>query len=319
MYAVKLCLTCLQLQQLLITFRTTLCWFYFVYCLWKYSYNNSPQKYSFKYEVSLLASMLTCMKSNLLNSRFIASEVHEGKSLEVEAGTSLFQNLSLSHKLLTQSANIPRTAQKVQVSQSSLSQSLFWEVGCVDTIFDYVSSCADGFSLNFCSLESQKNISFFTSKTSTALLFLRKFVLLCLCFFYTWLPADIIPISFVSYETTLQTWSFDFSHIISQKHSIDFYVCQHKHQCYMFILLKWAVAVEEIEKQRDTVRTSAQIARYRMVPTTALLTHSFLLYWSHALGMTGNLALAKSSHFPAEKKKEYKISFVLCLHLHRPA
>lgn len=139
------------------------------------------------------------------------------------------------------------------------------------------------------------------------------FLYMASCWHYT-------NLTFVSYETTLQTWSFDFSHIISQKHSIDFYLCQHKHQCYMFILLKWAVAVEEIEKQRDTVITSAQIARCRMVPTTALLKHSFLLYWSLALGLTGNLALAKSSHFPAEKKKkEYKTSFVLCLHLHRPA
>lgn len=128
--------------------------FFFVYCLWNHSYKNSSKKYSFKREVSLFASMLTSMKSNLLNSRFITLEAHEGKSVEVKAGTSLFQNLSLSHKLLTQCTNIPRTAQKVQVSWSSLPQTLFWEVGGVNTIFDYVSSCVDGFSLNFCSLES---------------------------------------------------------------------------------------------------------------------------------------------------------------------
>lgn len=64
-------------------------------------------------------------------------------------------------------------------------------------------------------------------------------------------------LTFASYETTLQTWSFDFSQIISQKHSIDFYLSQQKRQRYMFILLKWAVAVEEIEKQRNTIITPA--------------------------------------------------------------
>lgn len=73
---------------------------FFVYCLWNHSHKKTSIKYIFKHQVSLLVSMLTSMKSNLLNSRFITSEVHEDKSLEVMAGTSLFQNHSLSHKLL---------------------------------------------------------------------------------------------------------------------------------------------------------------------------------------------------------------------------
>lgn len=94
------------------------------------------------------------------------------------------------------------------------------------------------------------------------------------------------------------TISWFFTHHFT-KHSIDFYLSQHKCQCYMFILLKWAVAVEETQKQRGTIITSAQMTWYSMVPTTTLLTHSFLLCWS---GLTGNLALAKSSHFLVKKK-----------------
>lgn len=83
MYSGQLCLKPLQLQQLLTTFTTKLSWISFVYFLWNHSYINSSEKQSFKCEVSLLASMLTCMKSNLLNSRFIILKVHEGKSLKV--------------------------------------------------------------------------------------------------------------------------------------------------------------------------------------------------------------------------------------------
>lgn len=72
-----------------------------------------------------MVSMLTSMKSNLLNSPFITSEVHEDKSLEVMAGSSLFQNHSLSHKLLKQCTNILITSQKVKVGWSGSFQTTF--------------------------------------------------------------------------------------------------------------------------------------------------------------------------------------------------
>lgn len=77
----------------------------------------------------------------------------------------------------------------------------------------------------------------------------------------------------------------DFSHIISQKHSRDFNLSQHKCQCYMFFFLKWAVAVEEIEKEKEIIITTARMAWYCVVHTTTLLTPSFILYWLLALGI----------------------------------
>lgn len=131
-----------------------------------------------------------------------------------------------------------------------------------------VFSYADGFSFNLCSLEAQKIPCSLLPKD-----------LLLHCWgislyyvygiFYTWSPDDVIKQSHIcflwNYFTNL---IFDFSHIISQKHSIDYNLSQHKCQCCMFVLLKWAVAVEKVEKEREIIITAAQMALYCVVPTT---------------------------------------------------
>lgn len=106
------------------------------YYLWNHSYKNSSKKYSFKCEIFLFASMLTYIVSDLLNSRFITSEVHEGKSVEVKAGASLFQNLSLSHKLLTPYTNIPKLFKKFRLAGAVGLRRCFerWEVSTPDLI-----------------------------------------------------------------------------------------------------------------------------------------------------------------------------------------
>lgn len=254
--------------------------------------------------------MLTCVKSDLLNSCFITLEVHEGKSLKVWAGTHSFQNLS--HKLLTQCTKIPRTWQKIPVSESCLTQKNSFERWELLTWYLIVFSYAYGFSFNLHSLEAHKNSMFFAFKISASPLFLRTFILLCLWHFLylvSWWCYKAISHLFL--VKLLYKLGLDFSHIISQKYSIGFNLYQHKCRCYMFVLLKWAVAVEEIEKEREIITTTAQMAWYCVVPTTTVLTPSFILYWLLALGMTGNLALPK--RFPIlVKKKKRNIKSILC-------
>lgn len=92
-----------------------------------------------------------------------------------------YSSISLSYKLLTQCTNTSSTAQKVQVSWSSSSHTQGCEVSTWYLIMFlclWMASVSTFFHWNL-----KKKIVFFSSKTSTASLFLRKFVLVCLGFF----------------------------------------------------------------------------------------------------------------------------------------
>jgi len=94
-------------------------------------------------------------------------------------------------------------------------------------MIDYDSSCVDGFSLNLCSWESQKkkkSILYFQNTYCSIVLKEIHSITPGVLFVPGFLTILYTNLTFSSYETTLQTWSFVFSHIFSQKHSTDFYL-----------------------------------------------------------------------------------------------